>query len=242
MNGQKTPRPGSSRPDLDPENVTPSQTEVLTVDRHPVIREAIGVAINNKAELRLIGESETAEDALEQISRHPPDVVVTGLLLADAHGLDLVEEIRSRYPDVRMLVFSTFEESLCAEQALRAGALGYVMKSQPTETVITAIEAVQSGNVYLGRKMSSQIISNVIKRKNDGYSPATERFTDRERTVFEKLGEGNSVREIAEELDLNRKTVETYRRRARKKLGLESVKELIRYAIQWNQRRELKSA
>ncbi|PQJ36491.1 DNA-binding response regulator [Salinibacter sp. 10B] len=223
---------------MDSSNNEDTRTQVFIVDDHPAIREALTASINSKIDMRVVGESGTAKKALRQMGRHEPDVVVVDISLEDAHGLDLVEEIRSRFPDIRVVVFSMYDESVYAERAIRAGASGYVMKSEPTERVVSAIQAVGEGDVYLSQRMSSRILSKVIRQQDYAFSSATEQLTDREMTVFQKLGKGESVRDIADELDLSRKTVETYRRRAKEKLGFDTVDELLQYAVQWTYGRE----
>jgi len=208
------------------------------VDDHPAIREALTAVIDSKIDMRVVGESATARQTLQQLERTHPDVIVVDISLEDAHGLDLVEELRSRYPDLRVVVFSMYDESVYAERAIRAGASGYVMKSEPTERVVVAIQAVHDGEVYLSRRMSSRILSKAIRTQDYAFRSATEQLTDRELTVFKQLGEGESVRDIAGELGLSRKTVETYRRRAKEKLGFESVDALLQYAVQWTFGRE----
>jgi len=219
-------------------NEEDARTQIFIVDDHPAIREALTSSINSKIDMRVVGESATAKAALRQMERRKPEVVVVDISLEDAHGLDLVEEIRSRFPDVRVVVFSMYEESVYAERAIRAGASGYVMKSEPTERVVEAIQSVSEGDVFLSQRMSSRILSKVIRQQDYAFSSATEQLTDREMTVFEKLGRGESVRDIADELDLSRKTVETYRRRAKEKLGFDTVDELLQYAVQWTYGRE----
>lgn len=215
-----------------------ARTQVFLIDDHPAVREALTSSINSKIDMRVVGESGTAKGALRKLDRHAPDVVIVDISLEDAHGLDLVEEIRSRFPEIRIVIFSMYDESVYAERAIRAGASGYVMKSEPTEKVVKAIQAVNQGDVYLSQRMSSRILSKVIKQENYAFTSATEQLTDRELTVFRKLGQGQSVRDIAEELDLSRKTVETYRRRAKEKLGFDSVDELLQYAVQWTYGRD----
>jgi DNA-binding NarL/FixJ family response regulator len=233
---ESTSPSSSTGPSTEQEEDT--RTQIFVVDDHPAIREALTSAINSKIDMRVVGESGTAKKALRQMDRHEPDVVVVDISLEDAHGLDLVEEIRSRFSEVRIVVYSMYEESVYAERAIRAGASGYVMKSEPTERVVEAIQSVSEGDVYLSQRMSSRILSKVIRQQDYAFSSATEQLTDREMTVFEKLGKGQSVREIAEELDLSRKTVETYRRRAKEKLGFDTVDELLQYAVQWTYGRE----
>ncbi len=222
----------SSSSPLEASNGESDRTQIFIVDDHPAVREALASSINSKIDMRVVGESATAEEALRQLERHPPDVVVVDLSLEDAHGLDLVEQIRSRFPEVRILIYSMYEESVYAERAVRAGASGYVMKTEPTHRVVEAAQSVSDGDVYLSQHMSSRILSKVIRQQDYAYNSPTDQLTDREMTVFGKLGRGESVREIAEELDLSRKTVETYRRRAKEKLGFENVDELLQYAVQ----------
>lgn len=222
-----------------PSNTTRSdRTRVFVIDDHPAIREALASTINSKLDMRLVGESGSAQQALRQIERNTPDVVIVDISLDDAHGLDLVEEIRDRWPSVRIIVFSMYDESVYAERAIRAGASGYIMKSEPTQSVVSAVQSVSEGEVYLSRRMSSRILSKVIRQQDYQLGSATEKLTDREMTVFQKLGEGHSVRDIASQLDLSRKTIETYRRRAKEKLGFETVAELLQYAVQWAYGRE----
>lgn len=219
-----------------------SRTHVFIVDDHPAIREAISAAISQRVNMRVSGEAHSGKQALEQLQRRPPDVAIVDISLKDMHGLDLIERIRSEMPDIRIVVYSMYDESVYAERALRAGASAYVMKSKPTADVIKAIESVHGGNVYLSRRMSSRILGKVIRQQDYEVGATTEKLTDRELTVFQLLGEGHTVRDIAEQLDLSRKTIETYRRRAKEKLGFDTVSELLQYAVQWTYGRESEGA
>lgn len=214
-------------------NMRNDQTEVFVVDDHPAVREALASTIGSKMNLRLSGQSGSTVEALRLIERHVPDVMIVDISLEDAHGLELVERVREKHPDVRVIVYSMYDESVYAERAIRAGASGYVMKTEPTENVIKAIKDVKRGEVYLSRRMSSRILSKVIRQQDYKLGSATEKLTDREMTVFQMLGKGHGVRDIADHLDLSRKTIETYRRRAKEKLGFETVAELLQYAVQW---------
>jgi len=226
--GRRTTQPTDT-----PSPESEGRIQVFVVDDHPAIREALAAVIGSKIDMRLVGESATAQEALRRVEQTSPDVVVVDISLEDAHGLDLVEELRSRHPDLRVVVFSMYDESVYAERAIRAGASGYVMKSEPTEQVVVAIQTVSDGEVYLSRRMSSRILSKAIRQQDYAFRSTAEQLTERELTVFKRLGEGKSVRDIAAELDLSRKTVETYRRRAKEKLGFESIDELLQYAVQW---------
>ncbi|PEN09638.1 DNA-binding response regulator [Longimonas halophila] len=223
------PSPDSSRHD---------RTNVFIVDDHPAIREAVSAAISQRVNMRVSGEARSGAQALEQIKRRTPDVAIVDISLKDMHGLDLIEHIRDVSPSVRIVVYSMYDESVYAERALRAGASAYVMKNKPTTDVINAVESVHGGNVYLSRRMSSRILGKVIRQQDYEVGSTTERLTDREMTVFQMLGEGHTVRDIADKLELSRKTIETYRRRAKEKLGFDTVSELLQYAVQWTYGRE----
>jgi DNA-binding NarL/FixJ family response regulator len=160
-------------------------------------------------------------------------VAIVDISLNDAHGLDLVQNVRAQYPEVRVVVFSMYDENVYAERAIRAGAAGYLMKSEPTKNIVEAIRSAHEGEVYLSRKMSSRILNKVAMGRTAEPSFAIDELTDREMAVFQMLGQGYSVQEIQDRLSLSRKTIETYRRRAKEKLGFETVSELLQYAVQW---------
>jgi DNA-binding NarL/FixJ family response regulator len=206
---------------------------VYLVDDHPAIREAIRDTIENTIDMEICGETSNSDDAFRDIEELHPDVAVVDISLNDAHGLDLVQNVRSQYPDVRTIVFSMYDENVYAERAIRAGAAGYLMKSEPTKNIVEAIRAAHEGEVYLSRKMSSRILNKVAMGRTAEPSFAIDELTDREMAVFQMLGQGYSVQEIQDRLSLSRKTIETYRRRAKEKLGFDTVSELLQYAVQW---------
>ena len=206
---------------------------VIVVDDHPAIREALADTIADKMDMHLVGQASSGDEAFRMVEKVEPDVAVVDVSLEDAHGLDLVQNIRAQYPDVNVIVFSMYDESVYAERAIRAGASGYLMKSESTQDVMEAIRNVHRGEVHLSRRMASQILNKVAMGRTSGPSFAIDELTDREMAVFQMLGEGFSVQDITDRLNLSRKTVETYRRRAKEKLGFDSVAELLQYAVQW---------
>lgn len=208
-------------------------TRVYIVDAHPAVRKALTLAINRTEDLRVVGQGGTVEEALLDVDDRTSDVVVVDLSVDEIQGCAVIKRIRASHPDVRIVVFSMFDETIYAERAVWAGATGYVMKTEATSEVVAAIRTVRRDQVYLSRKTVSGLLRQVIRRQDDSVRSPTEWLTDREKTVFAKLGTGLSVRAIAEELGLSRKTVETYRRRAKEKLGCSSVQELVEYAANW---------
>jgi len=209
------------------------KTQIVVVDKHPAIREVLRSKIDDHPEMEVRAGSANSEEALALIEEHDPDVVVLEISLGDADGLTLIQEIREQVPEVRILVFSKYNEDLYAERAIEAGASGYIMKTEPTDEVMRAIELVSEGQVFLSRHVASRILSRLVRGSGDTETSPLEKLTDRELTVFRKIGEGHSVRQIADQLDLNRKTIETYRRRAKEKLGHDTVEDLLRHAVQW---------
>ncbi len=218
---------GSSR---SPANVI----KVVVVDDHPAILEALDDAIAGKEDLSVVGETDSVAEALELIAREQPDVAVVDISLREGHGLDLVGEIRQRFEGIQVVIFSMYDEAAYGERAIRAGAVGYVMKTAPIENVMDAIRQAAAGQIYLSRRMASRILTRMVKGKfQPDFKFAIDRLTDRELSVFQMLGEGHSIDEIAERLDLSRKTIEAYRRRAKEKLGLESISEVLQHAVMW---------
>ncbi len=206
---------------------------ILIVDDHPAVREALADTIEGKMDMDLVGQASSADEAFRMVEKLQPTVAVVDISLEDSHGLDLVQNIRAQHPDVQVVVFSMYDEGVYAERAIRAGASGYLMKSEPTQSVMEAIRNVHRGEVHLSRQMASHILNKVAMGRSSGPSFAIDELTDREMAVFQMLGEGFSVQEITDRLSLSRKTIETYRRRAKEKLGFDSVAELLQYAVQW---------
>ncbi len=223
----------SNNPSVNSRKSAGDRIRVLLVDDHPAIREALTETISGKIGIEICGQAASADEALRLVPKVKPDVAVVDISLEDAHGLDLVQNIRVQFPDVQVIVFSMYDENVYAERAVRAGASGYLMKSEPTQKVIEAIRAITRGEVYLSHQMASRILSKVARGQSSRPSFAVDEFTDREMAVFQMLGEGYTVEEITERLSLSRKTVETYRRRAKEKLGFETVSELLQFAVQW---------
>jgi DNA-binding NarL/FixJ family response regulator len=203
------------------------------VDDHPVICEAVADALDDAVGVDLCGYSGTFGDGYPEIEIRNPDVAVVDISLPDGHGLDLVKTIKAQRPDVAVLVFSMYDETVYAERALRAGASGYLMKTEPLRRLVEAIRRVEHGETYLSRQMTNQIVRRMGKNGSAEAHFSIDELTDRELEVFRMLGRGQSVEEIQNELGLSRKTVETHRRRAREKLGLDSISSLLQFAMQW---------
>lgn len=207
--------------------------KILVIDDHPAVRTALICMIGRVPEYSCCGEADSAESAMALLPKHRPDVAIVDISLKDAHGLDLIRDIRSRYPDVRIVVYSMFAEEIFAERAIRAGALGYVDKTDSTARVLEAVASALRGEVFVSFRTASRILRRLVKKDQNGHLDATESLTDREMVVFQMLGQGLVIDEIAERLNLSRKTIEAYRRGAKEKLGFETMSELMYHGHEW---------
>jgi DNA-binding NarL/FixJ family response regulator len=209
-----------------------AKRRVFLVDDHPVLRTGLGRLIDDQPDLAMCGEAESPVEAMRLLPAAKPDVAIVDLTLKGGDGLELCKQIRERFSTLPILVISMHDESLYAERALKAGARGYVMKQEPQETVMTALRTVARGDVYLSAKMSAKLLQSLSGARSDKDLPPLERLTDRELEIFRLIGEGQSVRNIAEKLFLSTKTVEAHKEHIKQKLNLKSSNELLQYAIE----------
>jgi DNA-binding NarL/FixJ family response regulator len=209
---------------------------VLLVDDHALLRQGMAAIISEEPDLVVCGEADGVRSAIAVAAECRPDVALIDLSIRDGDGLELLRDMRNRFPEVHTLVLSMFDETVYADRALRAGARGYIMKAEAAKTVLTAIRSVLRGEVYLSPRMAAAAAAD--SRKRDGGRATTpfgiERLSDRELQVLRCVGRGMSTREIAEELYISVKTVEAHREHIKGKLGLTSSGELLRYAIEHN--------
>jgi len=212
--------------------MTRPATKVLIVDDHPAIREGLALRISRQPDLEVCGEASDMPEAMARLGACNPDVVIVDIGLKSGSGIDLIRRIKARDERIRILVLSMFPESLYAERAFRAGALGYVTKEHATTKIVEAIRCVRDGKVFLSKEMTDQMLQSVA-RKPTTVSSSVESLSDRELEVFQLIGEGLTTREIAQRLHLSVYTIETHRQRIRTKLRLKSGAELGRAAIQW---------
>jgi DNA-binding NarL/FixJ family response regulator len=208
---------------------------VFIVDDHTMFREGLKQLIERERDLVVCGEASDMAGGLAGIGETQPDVVLVDISLAGASGIDLIKAIKSEHEDMPILVVSMHDEALYAERALRAGAMGYVMKNEPARTMKAAIKKVMAGDMALSEKMASRVISRLMHRHPEEV-PASpvQQLSDRELEVFKMLGEAKGVREIAERLNITIATVNSFRNRIKEKLGLKSSTEVMLHAIQWS--------
>ncbi|MFV1969323.1 MAG: response regulator [Pirellulaceae bacterium] len=214
-------------------NATRKMAKVLIVDDHPAVREALSTQISRQRDLEVCGEAADLVDALKLFETEKPDVAVIDISLKTGNGIDLIKRIKDRNDDVRMLVWSMYNDSLYAERALRAGAMGYINKAHATDKIVEAIRHVLDGKIYVSEQIANKLLRQASGRANDLDRSSIDSLSNRELQVFELIGNGLTTAEIAEKLHLGVKTIETHRQRIKSKLNLQTTAELSREAVQW---------
>ncbi len=217
-----------------PSGNSPKKHKVYVVDDHPIVRQGLGLMINREPDMFVCGEAEEAHSALQALTTLQPDVMIVDISLGGPDGIELVKSIRARNTSLPVLVLSMHDESTYAERALRAGANGYIMKQEATEKVLVAIRRILKGDVYLSDRIAGKMLQQYVRGSTTvKHSPMAD-LSDRELEVFRLIGDGHGTRQIAEELHISVKTVETYQAHIKEKLSLRNARELMQHAIEWN--------
>jgi DNA-binding NarL/FixJ family response regulator len=212
------------------------KARVFLVDDHPLVREHLTGLIQREPDLEVCGEAADAPSTLALISPRAPDLVILDISLKRSNGLELIKSLKELWPNLPVLVLSMHDEMLYAERSLRAGAMGYITKEEATVSILTAIRRVLSGQVYLSERMAERMMRKMVGGTAEEVGSPLEVLTDREFEVFQMLGRGFGTRQIAEELRLGIKTVESYRARIKEKLRLADGNQLLQHAIEWAQK------
>ncbi len=212
-----------------------AKKKLWIVDDHPLMRKGMALTLQSELDFEVVGQSETAEEALSEIPGAEPDLAIIDISLPGMNGIELIKNLQNLVPDLKILVVSRHDEELYAERAIRAGAKGYLTKLEAGDTLVTAVRQILQGGLYLSSTVGNRIIMKLTSGKQDVDDPI-ELLSDRELEVFELTGNGLTTREIAEKLHVSVKTVESYRARIKDKMQLESANDLIRAAVQWVER------
>ena len=189
---------------------------ILLIEDHPVVSRGLCALINNEQDLRVCGIAEDYKSAISLADACKADLIVLEIGLKDRNGLELIEDIKTRHPEQRVLIFSLQDESIYAHRALRAGASGYVMKHETLEALLAAIRKVLDGEVYLSSSMEKQMMQRLFGHKPEAMCDLLECLSDREMEVLRLLGQAKGTGEIAAELHLSAATVETHRQHVKK--------------------------
>jgi DNA-binding NarL/FixJ family response regulator len=206
---------------------------VFLVDDHPMVRERLTQLIDQQPDLQVCGEAGDVPEAILAIEARRPDIVILDLTLRSSSGLELIKDFKARGVGLPILVLSMHEESLYAERVLRAGAQGYVSKQESSHHILTAIRTVLAGRIHVSPEISSSLMKRMVGAAPKAEPSPVASLADRELEVFQRIGQGQSTRKIAENLGLSVKTVESYRARIKEKLRLDDGVQLLKRALQW---------
>jgi DNA-binding NarL/FixJ family response regulator len=213
---------------------SPESVKVLVSNECQLICEGLAAIIARQPGFMVCGHTTDVAEVFHLLSSTTPDISIVGIGLDNTSGIDIITRILARRPHVRILVLSSCDESVYAERALRAGALGFLHQNQPADQILTALMTISQDNVYLSEVMNRRILQRAIGRiSGDTDDTPIDGLSNRELQVFQFIGQGLDTRQIGERLHLSHKTVETYRWRIKEKLGLDSAAELIWRAVKW---------
>lgn len=210
--------------------------KILIVDDHPIFRMGMEELLNQEEDFSVCAVAADIRSARKALRETSPDMAIVDISLAQDNGLDLVKEISTAANPIPVLVLSMHDESVWAERAMRAGARGYVMKKEASETIIAAIRDVLNGRMHVSANMMSSLLNKIHRHPDCQGAPTADLLTDREFEVFRLIGQGLSTREISVQMKLGIKTVGTYRDRIKQKLCLKSGAELTRRAVLWTEK------
>jgi len=214
-----------------------AKTRILVVDEHPLLRYGIVAFINGQPDMIACGEADCIPGARSKIAECKPQLLLTALRLGTGDSLEFVKALKAEYPSLLILVYSAFEEAIFAERALRAGANGYLMKKAAKEEMVTAIRDVLRGQIYVSRDLAMRAFQKSLETRSQdrllGRTTRVENLSDREMHVFQLIGSGLGTKKIAHALNLSVKTIETHRENIKRKLGLNSGRQLVDRAIKY---------
>jgi DNA-binding NarL/FixJ family response regulator len=207
---------------------------ILIVDDHPIVRDGLEYLISKENDLRICGYAENTTAALEAIAMYKPDIAIVDISLKGGrNGLELTSTIKELYPQLPVIILSMHEESIYAQRAIRLGARGYVTKHEMTSAIVQAIRKVMSGSIYLSESQASRLVDDLMFDQDKIVTNSVEKLTNKELRVFSLIGQGKKTSDIAAELQVSVKTIDTHRLRIKQKLRLTNSSELIKYAVEW---------
>src|ERR1700712_5056952 len=230
----KAPASTSSNP---PTQKTPESVDdrykILLVEDHPLTRQGMKLLLSRKGRFEICGEADSSPKALDLVAKLSPHLAIVDITLKSANGIELTKDIRALAPATQVLVVSMHGENVYAERALRAGAMGYLMKDEPSENILTAIESIIRGEVFVSERIKGRMLHRFVRQPADALVSPIDRLSDREMEVLRLIGDGYGTRDIASLLNLSVKTIDSYREHLKEKLALANGGDLVRYAIQW---------
>ena len=209
------------------------KNRVLIIDDHAMVREGVAEIIEHAEDLCVCCAASTAEEGLKMLDKVKPDLVLVDITLPGKNGIEFIKDARALHPELRILVMSMHDESLYADRVLRAGGRGYIRKQEGGAKLIDAMRRVLRGEIAISEKITGRLLETFSGRKT--MDSPLEGLSDRELEVFQLIGQGKTMKQIADELHLSPKTIEVHRSHIREKLHVTSAAELVAYAARWSE-------
>jgi DNA-binding NarL/FixJ family response regulator len=204
---------------------------IVVADDHTIVREGLKQILAGQPDFQVVAEASDGHEALKRVREVEFDVLLLDMSMPGKSGVELIKQVKSEKPKLRILVLTMHEEHQYAVRAIRAGASGYLTKEGASSQLVTALRKVASGGAYISAEVAEQLALNAMP---DATGPLHERLSDREFQVFTMIAQGKSVSEIAERLNLSVKTVSTHKANLLQKMNMTTQGELIRYALEHN--------
>ncbi|MBN2616783.1 MAG: response regulator transcription factor [Spirochaetales bacterium] len=207
-------------------------TSIMLVEDHPIFRKGLASLISTESIYQIVGEAQNSAEAIEILSSKKPVLAIVDLKLGDEDGLELIKLLKSINPDLKIIVLSMSDERFYAERALKAGALGYIMKEEAGIKVLNAIKTVLSGRIWLSDSEKERL--SEYNLYSEDYSTSLKKLSDRQLQIFCLIGKGYGSLEISEKLNISRKTVDTHKENIKIKLNCNTSKDLRQLAIEFS--------
>ena len=203
---------------------------VLIADDHRLVRAGIRALLERLPGMEVIAEAADGREVVQFVEQHQPHLVLMDIAMPGLNGLEATRQVTKRFPSVRVIILSTYGDEEHVSQALRAGAAGYLLKGAALEELVLAIRSVAQGETYLSPPLMEPVIREYVRRTNAELSPR-ERLSSRQAEILQLIAEGNTAKQIALELNISVKTVETHRTKLMERIGVRDLASLVRYAV-----------
>ncbi len=204
--------------------------KIMLVEDHDLVRAGIRALLQNVPDVEVVAEAGSGHEALRKIEVFGPEVLLMDVALPEMNGLETTARAKEKFPEIKIIILSMYSNEEYVWQALRAGATGYLLKNATTAELELAIKAVAHGESYLSPPVSMQLVDDFTRRAR-GEPGSLERLTPRQREILQLIAKGYSTHQIAEELTISPKTVETHRTQLMQRLEIYDIAGLVRYAV-----------
>jgi DNA-binding NarL/FixJ family response regulator len=204
---------------------------ILLADDHPIVRQGLRHLLAAEPGMKVVGEASNGLEAIQLVERCNPDVLILDIVMPELNGLEVLKQVKERSPNTRCIVLSMQSADVYVVEALKAGALGYVLKETGPGELVNAVHQVIQGNRYLSQRISERLIDVLIGSSQKSASDPYQTLTNREREILQMAAEGFSSAEIGKRLSISPRTAELHRARMMNKLGLKNQTDLVRYAF-----------